>query len=105
MSGFSFNLISGLSTYWNIAAPLIPQNLSASHIRKKVEQVAEAVAISHRLKFKINTLSGGEMQRVAIARALISDPEILIPTNRTHIIIFRNNPRKRSSFKIDPVDP
>lgn len=78
-----FNLISGFSTYVNIALPLIPLGYSRQKTEKMVRAVAESVSIMHRLDYKIDTLSGGEMQRVAIARALVNEPTLLLADEPT----------------------
>lgn len=79
----NFNLIQKMSVFDNIALPLIPLPLSASHIKERVNEISALVQIDHRLRYKAGTLSGGEQQRVAIARALIQEPEILIADEPT----------------------
>ena len=39
-------------------------------VQKRVEETADLLGISHTLKRRPDTLSGGEMQRVAIGRAI-----------------------------------
>ena len=78
-----FNLISGFTTAQNLALPLIPLGYSSKKINQLVSVVAESVGMSHRLNFKVDTLSGGEMQRVAIARALVNEPTILLADEPT----------------------
>lgn len=78
-----FNLISGLTTRQNIALPLIPLGRSLRQNREAVAQAAEQLGIAHRLDFRVDLLSGGEMQRVAIARALVMQPEIIFADEPT----------------------
>ncbi len=49
-----------------------------TEIRKKVEETAEKLRISHLLKRKTAHLSGGEMQRVSIGRAIVRSPRIFL---------------------------
>jgi putative ABC transport system ATP-binding protein len=78
-----FNLIQGLTVFDNIAVPLLPQQYSRKSMINAVEMAAENAQITHRLQFKVDTLSGGEMQRVAIARALAANPQIIFADEPT----------------------
>ncbi len=86
----NFNLIDELSVYDNIELPLIYNNVSASERKKKVETIAERLAISHRLKHFPQQLSGGQQQRVAVARALINDPKIILADEPTGNLDSKN---------------
>ncbi|TRW25905.1 ABC transporter ATP-binding protein [Flavobacterium zepuense] len=86
----NFNLIDELSVYDNIELPLIYNNVPASERKKKVEAIAERLAISHRLKHYPQQLSGGQQQRVAVARALINDPKIILADEPTGNLDSKN---------------
>lgn len=74
----TFALYPHMSVEANLAHPLRRDDVSASDIRKRVGEVAELLRVSHTLKRKPTTLSGGEQQRVAIGRAIVRRPKLLL---------------------------
>lgn len=86
----NFNLIDELSVYDNIELPLIYNGVNASERKKKVEAIAERLAISHRLKHFPQQLSGGQQQRAAVARALVTDPKIILADEPTGNLDSKN---------------
>lgn len=86
----NFNLIDELSVYDNIELPLIYNNVPATERKKKVEAIAERLAISHRLKHYPQQLSGGQQQRAAVARALVNDPKIILADEPTGNLDSKN---------------
>jgi len=75
-----YSLYPTMSVYDNLAFPLRSplRRTSAEEIRKKVEETAEILHISHLLKRKTAHLSGGEMQRVSIGRAIVRSPRVFL---------------------------
>lgn len=74
----SFALYPHLTIYDNLAYPLREQRLAKKDIEKRVQETAEMLRLTHTLKRKPGTASGGEQQRVAIGRALIQRPGLLL---------------------------
>ena len=74
----TFALYPHLTTEQNLAYPLIKNKIVKDEINKRVSETAEMLRISHALKRKPDTLSGGEQQRLAIGRALIQQPILLL---------------------------
>jgi multiple sugar transport system ATP-binding protein len=74
----SFALYSHLTVAQNLAYPLREAGTAAAEIRKRIDETAEMLRITHRLKNKPGTLSGGEQQRLALGRALIARPRVLL---------------------------
>ncbi len=111
----NFNLISGLTAAQNMVLPLLPEAREIHRLTRRSEEIARRLGIFHRLHFKVDSLSGGEMQRVAIARALIANPEILIadePTahldthlSREILTIFRELKQDGKTIIIATHDP
>lgn len=62
--------------YENIAHPLQVQGIDESERRRRVEDLAETLGISHLLDRVPDTFSGGEKQRVGIARSIIKDASV-----------------------------
>ena len=61
-----------------IASGLPKETAERSSRRTRVEELAEAIGITHLLQQPIGKLSGGQLQRTLLGRALASDPELLI---------------------------
>ncbi len=70
-------LFPHMTVYDNIAYPLRCRN-GKTQIRRRVAELAEDFEVSHLLKAKPHTLSGGESQRVSLARAVASNPRCLL---------------------------
>jgi putative ABC transport system ATP-binding protein len=73
-----FNLISGLTTWENVALPLLPMGISERERKTRATLLLERMNLETRGLFLANELSGGEQQRTAIARALITEPDIIL---------------------------
>ena len=75
-----YSLYPTMSVYDNLAFPLRSplRRKSAEEIRRKVEETAQTLRISHLLKRKTAHLSGGEMQRVSIGRAIVRSPRVFL---------------------------
>jgi multiple sugar transport system ATP-binding protein len=75
-----YSLYPTMSVYDNLAFPLRSplRRVPEPEIRKRVEEAAEKLRISHLLKRKTAHLSGGEMQRVSIGRAIVRNPRVFL---------------------------
>ncbi len=78
-----FNVIDELSVLDNITLPLIPLGIPPAQQERRADKLMDQLAISHRKKFPVSKISGGELQRTAIARALINDPPIILADEPT----------------------
>ncbi len=75
-----YSLYPTMTVYDNLAFPLRSplRKMPESEIRKRVEETAEKLHITHLLERKTARLSGGEMQRVSIGRAIVREPRIYL---------------------------
>ena len=81
--GFSFQssaLYDSMSVRENLEFPLIrnQRNISASDIRKAIEEVLHEVGLSNTINQMPSELSGGQRKRIGIARTLILKPAIML---------------------------
>ena len=75
-----YSLYPTMSVFDNLAFPLRSplRHTSKEEIKRKVEETAEKLRITHLLKRKTANLSGGEMQRVSIGRAIVRSPRVFL---------------------------
>lgn len=81
MVGFifqSFNLVTSLRAWENVALPLVFQGIRRVERKKRAHELLERVGLGKRAAHVPSEMSGGEQQRVAIARALVNDPRMLL---------------------------
>lgn len=80
----SFNLIPGLTTTENVAAPLLYAHGGTFWTRNsRANHLLEQVGLAEKTNARIDRLSGGEQQRIAIARALARKPRVILADEPT----------------------
>lgn len=67
-----------MNVFDNAAYPLKIQGVKREEMRRRVDEILEAVHLSEYSQRMPNELSGGQQQRVALARALVSSPKLLL---------------------------
>jgi len=74
----SYALYPHLTVFENIAFPLRVQKLSGDDLKQRVENAAQILQLTDKLKLKPGQLSGGQRQRVAIGRSIVRNPKIFL---------------------------
>ena len=87
----SFNLIDDLDVYENVELPLLYMGVPAKERKKRVTEMLDRMAMSHRRGHFPCQLSGGQQQRVAVARAVVSNPKIILADEPTGNLDSKNS--------------
>ena len=74
----NYALYPHMSVFENMAFGLKLSKVPKETIKKKVEDAARVLDITHLLDRKPKALSGGQKQRVALGRAIVRDPQVFL---------------------------
>lgn len=74
----NYALYPHMSVFDNMAFGLKLRKISKEEIKKRVNEAAEILGISHLLDRKPKALSGGQRQRVALGRAIVRHPKVFL---------------------------
>lgn len=72
------HLMQDLTLAENCYVPVIAAGGGKREARERMEELAAATGVGHRLNQKVRELSGGERQRGALVRSLMNDPKLLL---------------------------
>lgn len=74
----NYALYPHMSVYDNMAFGLKLKKMPKAEIKKRVDEAARILDISHLLDRKPKALSGGQRQRVALGRAIVREPKVFL---------------------------
>ena len=74
----NYALYPHMTVYDNMAFGLKLRKTPKDEIKRRVEEAARILDISHLLDRKPKALSGGQRQRVALGRAIVRDPQVFL---------------------------
>jgi multiple sugar transport system ATP-binding protein len=74
----NYALYPHMTVFGNMAFSLKLLRYSKDAIRRRVNEVAQTLAIDHLLDRRPGQLSGGQQQRVALGRALVKEPQVFL---------------------------
>lgn len=79
----SFNLISSMNAWENVALPLIFKGVPENIRKKTAIHMLKNLGLKDHILHKPTEMSGGQQQRVGIARALVVKPSIIFADEPT----------------------
>ena len=74
----NYALYPHMSVYDNMAFGLKLRKFPKDEIKRRVQEAAKILDITHLLERKPKALSGGQRQRVALGRAIVRDPKVFL---------------------------
>jgi multiple sugar transport system ATP-binding protein len=74
----NYALYPHMTVYDNMAFGLKLRKTPKAEIKRRVEEAAQILDISHLLDRKPKALSGGQRQRVALGRAIVREPKVFL---------------------------
>jgi multiple sugar transport system ATP-binding protein len=74
----NYALYPHMTVYENMAFGLKLRKVTKEEIKRRVEEAARVLDISHLLDRRPKALSGGQKQRVALGRAIVREPKVFL---------------------------
>ena len=100
----NYALYPHMTVFENMAFGLKLNKTPKEEIKRRVEEAARVLDITHLLDRKPKALSGGQKQRVALGRAIVRNPKVFLLDERNTLLLTTGKSLRLSVEKVSDIE-